>query len=281
MKYGLFILSVLCFILSCKNEVKKEENNPLARVQNKYLYASELIGVVPGGLSTDDSLAIIKDYIEKWVRKELMLGKAEENLTESQKDVQKQIDEYRTSLLIFKYEQNLIQEKLDTIVTEEEIEKYYKENNSNFILNKNLVRALYIKLPRNAPDIWKVRRWYASDKEEHIKDLDAYCFKYAEKYDYFNEDWVYFDEISQQMPNLGGSDYNVLKYRDKIEVRDSTYQYFLRIYESKLEGSVAPLEFIKQDIITILLNKRKIQYINRLETEIYNNARNHSYFNIY
>jgi hypothetical protein len=281
MRYGIIFLSVLFLFLGCKKNTRKEEKVALARVQDKYLYASELEGVVPSGLTSADSLAMIKDYVDKWIRKELMLSKAEENLSDKQKDVEKQIDEYRTSLLIYKYEQSLIQQKLDTVVNQNDIENYYMQNTSNFILNKSLVKALYIKIPRNAPDIWKVRSWYVSDKEEHIKDLDAYCYKYASKYDYFNEDWVFFDDVSQQMPNLGSSVENTLKYRKNIEAKDSTYQYFLRLYDYKLEGTVAPLEFVKSDIITIILNKRKIQYINELETQIFNDARNHGSFNIY
>jgi hypothetical protein len=277
LKYTLLLL----IIVSCDKQKQNADDLPIARVYDNYLYTSQLKNVMPDGLTGVDSLTWVKDYVDKWVRKELILTKAEGNLTEDEKDVDKQIDDYRTSLLIFKYEQNLIRQKLDTNISKEEVEEYYNKNGSNFILNNNIVKALFIKLPRSAPDIWKLRRWYKSDNEEHIKELDAYCYNNAEKYDYFDEDWVQFDIIRNQMPRIYQTTENLLKYRKTVEVRDTTYYYFVRLYDYRLAGDINPLENVENNIKNIILNKRKIKYINRLESEIYNDALNRENFNIY
>ena len=216
-------------LLGCVPKIDKPEESPIARVYDKYLNVSDLKDIIPQNLTEMDSLALVKDYIEKWVQKQLILTKAEANLTIEEKDVEKQITDYRTSLLIFKYEQNLIQQKLDTNITATEIEEYHTQNSSNFILNKNLIKGIYLKIPRSAPDMWKVRRWYKSDKEEHIKELDAYCFQHAKEVDYFDNEWIYFGAILEKMPPLYNSPKNILQYRKNIEVRDSTHYYFLRI----------------------------------------------------
>ncbi|MBN1116662.1 MAG: peptidyl-prolyl cis-trans isomerase [Bacteroidales bacterium] len=281
MKSLFLSLIVVVVLLSCTTSKVDKEELPVARVYDKYLYANDLKNVVPNNLSQIDSLALIKDYIDKWVRKQLLLYQAELNLTEEEKNVEKQIQDYRTSLLIFIYEQNLIGQKLDTNLSEEEALEYYQENSSNFILNNNLVKALYIKVPKSAPDIWKLRRWYQSDKEEDIKELEAYCFNNAEKYDYFNDDWVEFRVIEEQLPRLYTSAKNILSTRNTIELQDDNYRYFVRIFDYRLEGTVAPLEYVRHNIYSIILNKRKIQYINRLEADIYNDALNHGNFNIY
>ncbi len=277
LKYTLLLL----IIVSCDKQKQNADDLPIARVYDNYLYTSQLENVMPDGLTGVDSLTWVKDYVDKWVRKELILTKAEGNLTEDEKDVDKQIDDYRTSLLIFKYEQNLIRQKLDTNISKEDIEEYYNKNGSNFILNNNIVKALFIKLPRSAPDIWKLRKWYKSDNEEHIKELDAYCYNNAEKYDYFEEDWVQFDIIRNQMPRIYQTTENLLKFRKTVEVRDSTYYYFVRLYDYRLAGDINPLENVENNIKNIILNKRKIKYINRLESEIYNDALNRENFNIY
>lgn len=277
----LSLLIVIIVISGCTSAIENKEELPVARVYDKYLYSSDLNGVVPMGISEIDSLALINDYVDKWVRKQLLLYKAEIYLSEDDKNVEKQIDDYKTSLLVFKYEQNLIQQKLDTVISIEEVENYFNENSSNFILNNNLVKALFIKVPRTAPQIWKLRRWYRSDEEEHIKELEAYCFNNAEKYDYFNDDWVEFQVIEEQLPRLYTSAEYLLKNRSTLELRDSTYYYFVRFYEYKLEGKVAPLEYVEHNIRSIILNKRKIQYIKKLEAEVYNDALNHGHFNIY
>lgn len=276
-KYAL----VLVVIVACNRQKHNAEDLPIARVYDKFLYASQLEHAIPKGATGVDSLTWVKDYVDKWVRKELILTKAEENLTDEEKDVEKQIEDYRKSLLIFKYEQNLIRQKLDTNVTKDEIEAYYNENGSNFVLNNNIVKALYIKVPRTAPDLWKLRRWYKSDNEEHIKELEAYCYNHADKYDYFDENWVQFDMIRNQMPRIYSSTENILKYRNNIEVRDSTHYYFVRLYEYRMAGDINPLQNVENNIKNIILNKRKIEYTNSLESEIYNDALNRENFNIY
>lgn len=272
----------LFLILSgCNNRIQDDEDLPVARVFDKYLYSSQLNYVIPQGLTDVDSLTWVKDYVDKWVRKELILNKAEDNLTEEEKDVERQIDDYRTSLLVFRYEQNLLHQKLDTLITKEEIEGYYKENTSNFILNNDLVKALFIKVPRKTPELWKLRKWYLSNNENDIKELDTYCYQHAEKYDYFNEDWIKFDLIREQMPKIYSTNEYLLKNRKSIETRDSTYAYFVRLYDYRLAGDVSPIEKVEGNIKSIVLNKRKIKYTNRLESEIYNDALNREDFNIY
>lgn len=275
------ILFVVGFNWACKNQRTNSEDLPVAVVQGKYLYTSDLENVVPKGITELDSLTLVKDYIEKWVKKQLLLYQAELNLSETEKDVDDKIEEYRSSLLIFRYEQNLIQEKLDTNISPSEIENYYTENPSNFQLNHNLVKALLIKVPKVAPDIWRVRRWYSSDNEENLQELEAYCYNNAEIYDYFDEKWVPFDLVAEQIPRLNNTAENILKNRKTFEISDSLYYYFVRIYDYRLSGDVAPLEYVDDNIKSILLNKRKIQYINNLESDIYNDALNRGNFNIY
>lgn len=281
MKY-LSIYIVLGFLLSsCQSKFDGSDDLPIARVYDKYLTTSRLLEIMPPGLSPVDSLTWVKDYVDKWIRKELIVHKAEQNLSDEEQNLGKQLEDYRTSLLIFKYEQNLIQQKLDTVISNSEIEEYYNANGSNFILNNDIVKTLYIKISKNTPDIWKVRRWYRSERDQDIKDLDAFCYQHAEEYNFFNEDWVQFDEIRQKMPRLYSNNANLLRNRKSIETSDSNYYYFVRLYDYKLAGDVSPLENIEGNIKNIILNKRKIKFTKRLESEIYNDALNRDNFNIY
>jgi hypothetical protein len=277
-----FSIILFCLpVMSCHTDKPKSQDMPVARVFDRYLYTSDLREAIPSGLNQIDSLALVKDFIDKWVRKQLLLKKADENLTPQEKNVEKQIEDYRLSLLVFKYEQSLIQQKLDTNITQKEIEDYYNQNSSNFILNENLVKAVYIKVPKTAPDLWKLRRWYKSDNESDVKNLEAYCYQYAEKYDYFNEDWVQFKLLLEQLPEISSSPQNILTSRNSLELSDTSSIYLVRIMDYKLEGTVAPVEFVNSNIKSIVLNKRKIQYINHSESEIYNYALNHGNFTIY
>ena len=273
---------ILFFVLlSCEEKTRHTEEKAVARVLDKTLSVTDMKGIFPEGISAKDSIQIAKNFIEKWVRQQLLLNKAELNLTEDEKDVKEQIENYRSSLLIYKYEQSLLKQKLDTAISNKEIEEYYNQNPSNFLLNQNIVKSLYIKVPRSAPDIYKLRQWYRSDDPESLKNLEAYCFQHAETYDFFNDNWVELSQLLDKIPIQIGNPENYLRYRQTIEASDSTYHYFIRIHKYAFSGDPSPVELVKEDIEKIILNKRKIKLLNELETSIYNDAQNRGQFTLY
>ena len=209
------------------------------------------------------------------------MHQAEDNLSPEEKNVEQQIEDYRSSLLIFKYEQNYIKQKIDTVIKEKDVEDYYQKNSSNFILNNPLVKGIFVIVPKTAPDIQKIRSLYRSDNQDDIKSLESYCYNYATKYEYFDEHWIYFNEILRYLPESYLRPEDILRYRKHYEVQDSLSYYFLKINSYQLAGTVAPIEFVASDIKSILLNKRKIQMIQELESNIYNDALNRNNFTIY
>jgi hypothetical protein len=279
----IFLISIviLATILGCNNFEARNIEKPIARVGEVYLYPSQIAVLFPSKIKQNDSLLILKNYVDKWVKKQLLLQKAELNLTEEQKDVSNQLDEYRTSLLIFKYEQSLILQKLDTIITPEEIENYYNENQSNFVLDRNLVKALFVKLPRNAPNIEQFRRLYTSEKEEDVQQLESYCYQYATKFNFFEDDWVNFTRIQSELPQTVWSPERSLKWYKRIEQKDSTYNYFVYIRDKRVEGETAPLEYVSDNIKSVILNKRKVKFLTDMENDIFNDAMSKGEFTVY
>jgi hypothetical protein len=275
---GLFMLTIA---LSCTQIETRSREKPLAQVFEKNLYPSDTRDIFPSNISRKDSILILHNYVDKWVKKQLILQKAELNLTEEQKDVRQQIEEYRSSLLIYKYEQNLILQKLDTLISDEEIEAYYTENPSNFNLDRHIVKALFIKLPLDAPDLWRVRQLYRSEREEDFKELESYCYQYGVKYDYFEDNWIPFTTITRVLPNEIRNPESFLRWNRYIEQQDSAFRYMAHLREHSLAGTVAPLPYIEQKIRSIILNKRKVQFIRDLENNIYKDALNKGSFTIY
>jgi len=277
----LMLILFLSILIGCQKFESRKTEKPLARVGQTYLYPSDITGIFQANLSQNDSLLILNNFIDKWIKKQLLLQKAELNLTEEQKDVHNQIEEYRSSLLIFKYEQSLILQKLDTVITQAEIEEYYNENPSNFILDMNLVKALFIKLPRNAPNLETFRKLYGSEKEEDIQQLENYCYQYAAKYDFFNDAWINFTRIQSELPQTVWSPERSLSWTRKIEQKDSVYNYFVYIRDHRLEGEPVPIEYVGDKIESIILNKRKVRFITEMENDIYNDGMSKGEFSIY
>ena len=59
------------------------------------------------------------------------------------------------------------------------------------------------------------------------------------------------------------------------------YIYFLRIFDHKLPGQIKPLEFVKDEIENIIVNKRKVALAKELEDQIYERAERNKEFEIY
>ncbi len=281
MRY-LITAMMLAALLSggCQNQQNKNKK-PIAKIHDKYLYLSDLNDVIPDQKSKQDSTMIAKNYINDWIKKQLLLKKAEKNLDQQSKDIQQQIENYRASLLIYRYQQQLIDQKLDTTVNPQEIKSYYQQNTSNFTLDQNLVRVLYIKLSENSPNMDRVRRWYKSNDSEDRARLKDYCYQYAEKFDDFNNKWVEFSGLINNLPLQVDDPEHFIKNRKYVEIKDNSVYHFLRIHDYKLKGSEAPLNYVKERIRSIIINKRKHQLLEKMENDIYNEALNHNEFVIY
>ncbi len=275
------LLLLIVFAFSCKKSNNEIADKPLAKVYNKYLYESDLEGLFNSNVTKEDSVIIARNFINDWVKKQLLLEKAEQNLNEESKDIEKEIEDYRSSLLIFRYKQELINQKLDTIITDEEIEEYYNEYSGNFILNHNIVKALYLKISKEAPEIDKVRWWYKSTSPDNISRLEDYCYQYATKFDDFENRWIPFNNLLLEIPTNIEDQERYLKYYKHIETEDDLYYYFVKINEHSLKSTIQPLEYAQAKIKSILLNKRKFTFIDELENSVYNEALNHNEFIIY
>jgi hypothetical protein len=226
-------------------------------------------------------MLMAKRYIETWVKDQLMKHRAEESLTEEQMDFEKQIEEYHRSLLIYTYRQKLLQQKMDTVVNENEIQAYYDENTKNFLLDRNVIKGTFIKIPLAAPQLDQLRRWSWNNREEDLDEMEKYCLTYAEKYNDFNDTWVDFSSIRVQLPVRISDPVNYLRSYHNIERTDSLFRYLVHISAYLTEGEVAPIEMVSEDITNIILNKRKIQFIKDLEHRVYTDGVARNQFEIY
>jgi hypothetical protein len=273
-------LLAIIFLVSCGHK-KQDPKIVVAKVLDKYLYLSEIEYIFPNKVSKEDSLSLANAYITTWIKTQLLVNKAQLNLSSDQLDIDQQINAYRSSLLIYKYEEQMVKDKLDTIVKDEDIENYFNQNTANFVLNDNLVKALFIKVPKSAPNIENVKKWYKSDQREDIKKLDGYCYNYAAKYDYFQDKWINFEVLKSELPGIITSEDEFLKTTKYIEQTDSSFMYFVYLKEHISKGAVSPFDYVKNRIKDIIINKRKMKFLTDLETKIYNDAQDHSNFAIY
>jgi hypothetical protein len=270
------------FLNGCKDTDIKVNRIMVAEAGGKILYYDQIPSLIQPGTSETDSTAIIQSYINKWAKRTLLYKKAEENLSQEYRDeLEKQLEETRTNLVIFQYQRQMMLEKMDTLVTDEEIENYYLANENNFALGSNIVKVLFIKLPLEAPNIDKVRGWARSDVQNDLRELESYCYQFAEKFDDFNEEWVTMDRLLVELPEEIDNQDNFLKRNTFYETSDSRFIYFIVIRDYRLRPSVAPLEFVKNDIRSLIWNSRRFEFIESLENGIYNESLKNNSFKIF
>jgi len=281
MRKYIFITLIISILASCKDKELEGDKRPLAKVFDKYLYLEDIQGIITDDISSADSAAKINSYINNWVKKELLVKKAELNLSEEDNTIQKMIDEYRADLLIHTYMNELIQQKLDTIITEQQLEEYYQKQSAQFLLNFNIVKVLFVKISSDVKDLYKVRNLYRSDRADDLGKLEKLCRENAATFDNFSDEWVQFSNILEYLPEKLENQAEFLKYSQTIETKDSLHHYFVRIKDFKLTGEVSPLKFVESNLKTIILKERKSTLLSELEQAMFENALNNGNIKIY
>jgi hypothetical protein len=246
-----------------------EKGEPVAKVGAKVLTMDELSKNIPNYLDATDSSLWADDYIKKWVQRELLLQKAEENLKGDMKDVSNELEEYRNSLLVFRYKNELIKEKMDTLLKESDIKKYFNEHRESFILNRNIVKAIYIKIPVEVTNPENLRELCSSSDPAKQAKLNEYCLSYAKAYDRFNDQWIAADLVLKNIPEQITDQAQFLEKNRFSQSSDKVYYYFVYIRDYRLEGQVSPIEYVQNDIGNIILSKQKIEFLKQIEKDIY------------
>lgn len=274
------MLAVICGCLlfltfnGCKEKsvTSDASERVIARVYDKYLYVTDIRNVVPKGASKNDSLTIIRSFVQNWIQQQAVLKRAEDNLDDERKNVDKKLEEYRNSLITYNYESELIKQKLDTSITTQEIENYYKENENNFQLKNNILQVLYFKLPKTAPKLPKVNGWFRSNNANDRKLLEEYCYQYATDYYFNDEEWILFDDLLKKIPIKTYDQEQYLKNNRYIEIPDSAGIFFVNIKGFKIKESLSPLNFERDNIWNLIINKRKLELIREMEKDAYQDA---------
>ena len=264
----LFSLSACDFIASFIGAKEK----PIARVFDKELLPSDLINIVPKGTSKNDSIEIVKAYVENWVKQEVILKQAIDNANLDQAVIELQLANYKNSLVIYAYEEQLVAQKLDTTVSEKELLDFYNNNKDNFELKKSIVKASFIKLPKNAAQLTLVKKWFNSARPRDKADLETYCMQFASDYLFADTAWQYLDDLQSKIPLGKFSEDAILQTGKRLEFTDANFIYLVFIKDFMYREETSPLSFEIDNIRNSILNKRKLVLINSMEQAVYQKA---------
>lgn len=269
------IIATFCFLLlfvACtEKETKDDSRIPYLEVEGCYLYREDIESIIPDGASKEDSAAVASNYIQKWVIDVLMYEHASRNISDKE-EIDNLVQDYRKSLVIAQYEENLIQERLADVLSDKRLHGFYDTYQEKFRLKNCIIKGVYIQVPLGAPKYSKLQKWLRDFNDESVEQVEKYSVQNATSYQYFGDQWVKFMEVTRNMPIQIDNPESYIRAKKYIEVKDSNYHYILRILDAKYVGDIEPFELAKEKIQIILINKEKIDFIKKFEDKLYQNA---------
>ena len=288
--HGWFVMMLFLAILTgigltgCKHK-NKAGDAPLARVGDKYLYVNDLKEMIPKGVSSRDSLLFCQSYINKWVHTQLLLHQAERNLPEEKLNFKKRLEEYRNSLIIYQYETEYVIQNMDTVVTDKQIDAYYKSHLKDFQLKENIVKAIYAIINRKREDSPQLERvfWGMFHLPDSVllDSLENYAPVMAESFSTDTNNWIPFNQLLKVIPIETYNQDIYLKNHRIIRLKDKSKIYLLKFVNFKIKDDISPEDMETNFIRQIILNKRKTEMINQLRADIFKHAIKQKEFEIY
>ena len=239
--------------------------------QNLAASVKALAGLVGEGVSAEDSIAIVDNYVDQWVRQKVVLAKAEKNVKD---DFSRQMSEYRNSLLTYAYEQQIVSQLLDTNVTDTEIEEYYEANSEQFLLKNAIVKAVYVAAPKRNSADGKLKSivYKHQFRDEDIVEMQALATRVGGTGSYDGATWMPFYSLQAVVPVTTYNEGLFLKQNRAIVLADDSLCWYVRILDYKISDDIAPMELQMDNIRAIILNHRKLEIINRLQADLFKEA---------
>jgi len=280
-----FLLLILLIGLYSCSFVKKNTpvKKPVARAFDVYIYQSDIEGIVPKSTKPADSVKIMNEYLTRWMQQQVIVHQALNNLDPKQIDFTRQIEDYKNSLIIYEYDKELIKEKLDTNINEQELEDYYNQNKKDFQLKNDIVKIIYVKVPNKTTGQDKLKGWINSTNIKDREKLATFCYQSASNYFLDDNVWLMFDDVLKEIPIETYNEDIFLQNNNNriVQISDTNSTYYLGIKGYMIKNSISPLSFEKDNIKKILLNKRKMDLVEKMKLNSFEQAQVHNDVELY
>jgi hypothetical protein len=257
--------------LGCAKDGKRsKDDRKLGRIYDKTLYLSDMEGMLPEGITGEDSTVIINTFVRYWMREMALLHEAEQNIPKDL-NLEKLVADYRSSLIKNNYGNIVMNRLLDSTVTTVQLQEFYEKNKEQYQLETPILRCRFIKAPRNAPGSDKAQDWWNSNKGGDFAELTRWCSQHAAVHHLQDSTWYNVDDIAAYMPQGTLTVDNVDDRRDFIQ-RDENFVYYFRVLELVRKKELAPLSYIESQARKVILHKRKTELLEELKDKLFDEA---------
>lgn len=269
-------------VCSCSYFKPEQKAESIARVGKSYLYKSDLATLVPAGTSKEDSLLLVRDFIDRWASQKLLIEAAERNLNAQKKmEFGVLIKQYRNDLYTKAYIEEMVKNTVDTVVTEEELKTYYKDNKENFKTNGTLVRMRYVNLSKSNPRFSTIRSKFFDYNKKDKKFWDTYALQFK-SFALNDAVWVDMSQVYVKLPIVNPDNRDdIIRAGKRTELEDNGDAYLIKVKEVIDKNQIAPFDYIRPTLKEVILNKRKLELIKKFEKEITDDAIKNKDYEVY
>ncbi|MBR1549822.1 MAG: hypothetical protein IJ634_04215 [Bacteroidales bacterium] len=260
------LVAVALLMASCSSS--SGDGSPVvAKVYDLELHRSDIEGLVPAGLASEDSMTVVQNYVDQWIRQAVILTKARKNV---ENDFSRELQEYKNNLLVYAYERQIVDQLIDTTVTDSQIEEYYNAHKSEFLLKSSIVKAVYVTAPVKSPAVAKIKKIVLRGTfgDGDVLELEETASRNGFSGYYDASAWMPFVSLQTVIPVTAYNEQLFLRQHRTITLSDDSLFYAARILDYKVTDETSPIEIQRDNIRAIIVNHRKIDILNKLRSDL-------------
>lgn len=277
----LTVLGVVFLLHSCQTKTNEPEGKIVATAFDKNLTMEEIETMLGPDMTRQDSFFFIKEYIDNWVQKQVILNYAQTSEIGNTEEINKKVEDYRQDLITFEYRKKMLAEKLDTNITLGETKKYYTEHPENFELKQNIIRFVFIKMPVGLENKYKFWSKFGKADDETQTKMAIVALKNGGNAFLEKDKWLAFDDILKVVPINTYNQESFINNNRLFKIEETNFVWYINILDFRIKDSVSPFEFVEENISHILLNKRKVELMEKLENQLVKKAIKENNIKIY
>jgi len=266
---------------SCQAKTVEKDEKIVAKAFDKTLTLIEIESLLGPNMTKQDSFFFIKEYIDNWIKNQVILNNAQNSNMGNIDDINQKVENYRQDLITFNYLKKKLTEKLDTNITLGQSKEYYTLHPENFELKQNIIRFVFIKMPKAQEKKYNLWSKFGKADDENLTKLAILALKSGGNAFIEKNKWIAFDDILKVVPIITYNQENFINNNRLFKIEDKQFVWFIKILDFRIKDNISPFEFVEEKITQILLNKRKVELMQKIENQMVKNASKDNKIKIY
>jgi len=226
------------------------DNTILAEAYGEKLSVEDISEHLKNAQTYSDTQFVLSRYTDQWVMDKILFEEAKKTVGKKE-SITELVKEYERSLIIHEWDKEILASELDTFLNAQEISNFYEERKSEFKLQEDIVRFLFISVVDSMfngtmEDLWKT---------EEIPALKQYVSEARGNYILNPDEWHYKSEMKNIFPSAL---FNKISFSrpNNYSLSENESKYFVKIIETVDSDQDAPVTFVEDIIRQRILHDR-------------------------